>query len=87
LIKSMTEWMGDQERAHKASENELMGLRPFADTLEKREAIDTLLEISKEGRHRASRSIEARIARSDPRIGRDRNDGRDGGRNAGRLPR
>jgi hypothetical protein len=69
-------------------QNELMDLKKrYAKTPLQREAIQQLLTISGERCKAISKLIEARVARSDPRVGRDRNDGRDGGRSAGRLPR
>lgn len=67
-IKSMTAWLYDQEREQKAFENELMSLKPFAKTAQDKEALLELLELSKERRHRIERSLEARAARSDPRM-------------------
>ena len=83
-LKSVSDWEELLVRKHKVQENLLMELdREYADTPQKKEAIRLALEASHAERRRIERSIEARAARSDPRVGRDRNDGR----NAGRLPR
>jgi hypothetical protein len=63
VIKSRTDWLVDRERAHKMFENELLDLKRFADPPEKREAIETMLEVSKEARHRVTRSIESGMVR------------------------
>jgi hypothetical protein len=52
----------------KMIENHLMESGKYATTPQHREAICELLDMSKEQRTRIERSIEARAARSDPRL-------------------
>jgi hypothetical protein len=52
----------------KMIENHLMELGKYATAPQHREAIRELLDASKEQRTRIERSIEARAARSDPRL-------------------
>jgi hypothetical protein len=54
----------------KAVDNFIMSLKKYATTPAHHEAIRFLLEMSREQRIRVERSIEARAARSDPRLRR-----------------
>ena len=67
IVKSVVSWLEDQLHEQRMLQNELMDLKQYAHTSERKQAIQELLAASGERCRALSKLIEGRAKRADPR--------------------